>query len=201
MIDLFTHYGTNLLPYDGEVRYFGPILAQANDYLARLLADIPWQHDQVFVQGQLRNTRRKVAWFGDHSFAYTYSGVAHHALPWTPVLNELKTIVQGVGKASFNSCLLNLYADGSEAMSWHSDNEASLGVNTTIASLSLGAERRFLFRHKKTRETVEVFLEQGSLLVMKGETQTHWLHSLPVTAKINKPRVNLTFRTFLYVGE
>jgi alkylated DNA repair dioxygenase AlkB len=199
VIDLFTPYSTNLLPYDGEVRYHGPIAPGPDDYLNALLTDVPWKHDQVLLYGQLRQTRRKVAWYGDRSFAYTYSGVTREALPWSPLLLELKRLTEDRAGHVFNSCLLNHYADGSEGMSWHSDNEASLGVNTSIASLSFGAERRFLLRHKKTRHTVEVVLQHGSLLVMKGETQTHWLHSVPVTVKVSKPRINLTFRTF--VGE
>lgn len=197
MMDLFTDFGSNLLPCDGEVNYYGRIVPAANEYLARLLTEIPWKHDQVSIGGQARLTKRQVAWFGDRHYAYTYSGVTRQAMLWCPLLLELRQIVEEKLDRRFNSCLLNLYADGSEGMAWHSDDEAELGVNTTIASLSLGAERRFLLKHKQTRQLVTVWLEHGSLLVMKGETQTHWLHSLPVTARVNTPRVNLTFRTIL----
>lgn len=197
MIDLFTPYGSNLLPYDGEVNYYGPLLSNPDVYLKALLEKIPWQHDQVFVNGALRNTKRKVAWYGNERYRYTYSGVTREAQPWTAELLELKTLVEEKLGTAFNSCLLNLYSDGSEGMSWHSDDEAALGKNTTIASLSLGAERKFMLKHKTTKETRGIVLQHGSLLVMRGETQTHWLHSVPPSAVILKPRVNLTFRTIV----
>ena len=197
MIDLFTSYESNLLPNDGAVYYYGPVTPGADKYLETLLNEVPWKPDQVFVQGQIRNTRRKVAWYGDRRFAYAYSGVTRQALPWIPALAELKELVEKKCGQSFNSCLLNLYADGTEGMAWHSDDEAALGENTTIASLSLGAERRFLLRHKVTKQTLEVNLQHGSLLVMKGATQTNWLHSIPAAARVLRPRVNLTFRTIV----
>lgn len=197
MMDLFTDYGTNLLPYDGEVNYYGRLLANPNHYFNALLTNIPWKNDRVFVNRELRNTKRKVAWYGNLRYAYTYSGVTRQALPWTEELLELKAAVENKLGTSFNSCLLNLYSDGFEGMAWHSDDEASLGKNTTIASLSLGAERKFMLKHKDTKITTALLLEHGSLLVMKGSTQTHWLHSVPPSAKILHPRINLTFRTII----
>lgn len=197
MIDLFTAYGSNLLPGNGEVNYYGPVLPDADHYLQALLHTIPWQNDQVFVAGELRSTKRKVAWYGNERYRYTYSGVTREALPWTPELLALKAVVETRLSVAFNSCLLNLYSNGAEGMAWHSDDEAALGRNTIIASLSLGAERRFLLRHKTTGETVSVLLQHGSLLVMKGETQTFWRHSIPKSTAIHAPRVNLTFRTIV----
>ena len=99
---------------------------------------------------------------------------------------------------TFNSCLLNLYHSGDEGMAWHSDGEKDLKKNGAIGSLSFGAERKFSFKHKETKETVSIQLEHGSLLVMKGATQTNWLHRLPPTKRINQPRINLTFRTIVF---
>ncbi|MEY4484578.1 MAG: hypothetical protein RL693_2030, partial [Verrucomicrobiota bacterium] len=131
------------------------------------------------------------------NFSYTYSGTTKQALVWTEELRELKVLVEKFSGTSFNSCLLNLYHDGDEGMAWHSDDEKSLGRNTTIASLSFGAERKFCFKHKRTQQTVSLMLESGSLLVMKDATQSYWLHRLPKSAKIKTPRINLTFRTIV----
>ena len=189
----------NVLPNDGTVHYLGMILNQdqANHYLQNLLREVPWKNDEAIIYGKHIITKRKVAWYGDKDFAYTYSNTTRFALPWTKSLFELKTKVETITQQKFNSCLLNLYHDGSEGMTWLSDDEEALGKNTTIASLSLGAERKFSFKHKRTKQTVSLVLENSGLLVMKDETQTHWLHSLPKTTKVMRPRVNLTFRTFL----
>jgi alkylated DNA repair dioxygenase AlkB len=138
-----------------------------------------------------------VAWYGDRDFEYTYSNTTKRALPWTKELLELKAILENRTGEKFNSCLLNLYHNGDEGMAWHSDGEKDLKANGAIASLSFGAERKFSFKHKKTKETVKVILEHGSLLVMKDTTQTYWLHRLPTTKLITTPRVNLTFRTIV----
>lgn len=189
----------NLLPYDGEVIYYGHIMPeeQAWHYYNTLLNDIPWQHDEAIIYGKRYITKRKVAWYGDEKFAYTYSNTTKQALLWTPELLELKTLVEQTCGTKFNSCLLNLYHDGDEGMAWHSDDEKALGKNTVIGSLSLGAVRKFSFKHKKTAEKKEIILDHGSLLVMKGTTQTHWLHRLPKSVKIKHPRINLTFRTIV----
>ncbi len=189
----------NLLPGDGIVNYYGPILTltEANRYTAALLTTIPWKNDEAIIFGKHIITARKVAWYGDRDYSYTYSGTTKQALIWTKELAELKALVEKLSGVTFNSCLLNLYHDGNEGMAWHSDDEKSLGKNTTIASLSFGAERKFCFKHKRTQETVSLNLENGSLLIMKGTCQTHWLHSLPKTKKIQTPRINLTFRTIV----
>ncbi len=140
-------------------------------------------------------TKRKVAWYGDSPFSYTYSNIAKEALPWTPALLRLKQVAQHTTGESFNSCLLNLYHNGEEGMSWHSDDEPMMKKHAPIASISLGAARKFSFKHKATKETVSIWLEHGSLLLMKEEVQSHWLHSLPKTKKVMQPRINLTFRT------
>lgn len=191
---------TNRLPQDGKVLYYGKILSasQADDYFTQLHRDIAWQNDQVLIQGKLIITQRKVAWYGDKPYDYTYSGATKRALRWNPILQELKTLIEQRTGELFNSCLLNLYDDGETGMAWHSDNERMLGKNTTIASFSLGAERKFCFKHKTmAQHAVSIELEHGSLLVMKDETQSYWLHSLPKTKRIHAPRINLTFRTIV----
>lgn len=199
-MDLFsTQNNENLLPYDGDVVYYGQILSlqDSQHYYNNLMESIPWQHDEAIIYGKRIITKRKVAWYGNTNYSYTYSNTTKEALLWTPALAELKTRVEEVCGHTFNSCLLNLYHDGNEGMAWHSDDEKALGLNTVIASLSLGAVRKFSFKHKKTAEKREIILDNGSLLLMQGSTQTHWLHSLPKTVKVQQSRINLTFRTIV----
>lgn len=198
-MDLFENINgklRNLLPYDGVVNYHDIIMSseEARHFLNSLLETIEWKNDEVISFGKRIVTKRKMAWYGDKSFNYTYSKTTKQALPWNDELLSIKKLVEQESGETFNSCLLNLYHDGSEGMGWHSDAEKELKKDGAIASLSLGAERRFSFKHKKTKETISLTLQHGSLIVMKQETQSHWLHSLPPTTKINLPRVNLTFR-------
>ena len=187
----------NILPYDGEVYYHGRVIGldKLSCYTDRLLHNINWKPDEAVIFGKHIFTKRKAAWYGDEAYAYTYSNATKQALAWTGELLILKDLVEQLTATSFNSCLLNLYHHGEEGMAWHSDDEKSLGKDTTIASLSFGAERKFAFKHKNTKQSLSLLLENGSLLVMKGTTQTNWLHSLPKTTKITRPRINLTFRT------
>jgi len=186
----------NLLPYDGTVNYFGQVfdLPLADHYYEVLMHSIEWKNDEAYVMGKHIITKRKVAWYGDESYPYTYSNTTKVALPWTTALLELKKVVEEKTDSIYNSCLLNLYNNGSEGMAYHSDDEKTLAKHSPIASLSFGAERRFLFKHKQTKETITTHLSHGSLLLMKDETQANWLHRLPTTTKILKPRINLTFR-------
>lgn len=189
----------NLLPSDGIVNYYGAIMnhEQANMYLKYLLENIEWKNDEAIIYGKHIITKRKVAWYGDSNFSYTYSNTTKQALTWTKELLALKLFVEELTGDTFNSCLLNLYHNGEEGMAWHSDDEKSLGLNTCIASLSFGAERTFSLKHKATGNIVSQILEHGSLLIMKGSTQSNWLHCLPKTKKVTQPRVNLTFRTII----
>jgi alkylated DNA repair dioxygenase AlkB len=186
----------NYLPKDGTVHYYGKILGQdkVDFYFERLLSTIIWKNDEAVIFGKHIITKRKVAWYGDENFNYTYSKLTKIALPWTEELLNLKNLVEEITGDQFNSCLLNLYHDGSEGMAYHSDAEKDLKKNGTIASVSFGAERKFAFKHKLTKERVDLLLENGSLLTMKNETQTFWLHRLPPTTKVISPRINLTFR-------
>ena len=201
-MNLFPYEPTrNLLPFDGIVNYHGPILTlrEAQDYLEALLTTIPWRNDEVVICGKHIITARKVAWYGNSSYSYTYSGTTKVALPWTKEMRALKRLVEEKAGCLFNSCLCHLYRDGSEGLGWHSDDEKALGKDTVIASLSLGTERKFSFRHKRKSGgyPISIQLENGSLLVMKGTTQTFWQHSVPKAAKITTPRINLTFRTII----
>jgi alkylated DNA repair dioxygenase AlkB len=199
-MDLFnSNLKTNILPYDGEVIYHGKIFSikEANHYTEKLLETIEWKNDEAFIFGKHIITARKVAWYAEKRISYSYSGTTKQALLWTKELLALKKITEALSGATYNSCLLNLYHTGNEGMAYHSDDEKSLESNSGIASLSFGAERKFLFKHKTTKQTVSQILENGSLLEMKGSTQTHWMHRLPTTTKVNTPRINLTFRTMV----
>jgi alkylated DNA repair dioxygenase AlkB len=201
-MDLFSNQideTINYLPQDGTVNYYGKPLtrAQADLYLEKLLTTIQWKNDEAVIFGRHIITKRKVAWYGNDNYNYAYSNINRQALAWTKELLELKALVEKRTGETFNSCLLNLYHNGDEGMAWHSDDEKTLGENSAIASFSFGAERKFSFKHKQTKEVISMMLEHGSLLVMKGTTQTHWLHCLPKSKRITTPRVNLTFRTMI----
>ena len=201
-MDLFSsqiNSSDNLLPKDGIVNYYGKLLTytESNQYYDTLLNTIEWKNDQAIIFGKLILTKRKVAWYGEKEFEYTYSNTTKRALPWTKELLELKLLAEEATGETFNSCLLNLYHSGEEGMAWHSDGEKDLKKNGAIGSMSFGAERKFAFKHKESKEIVSIVLEHGSLLVMKDTTQTNWLHRLPPTKLIKKPRINLTFRTIV----
>jgi len=200
-MDLFSneYREENLLPQDGVVHYYGRIFLpqQANEYLEALLSTIEWRNDEAYIMGKHFITKRKVAWYGDRPYTYSYSNTTKLALPWTEELLVLKAMTEKQSGETYNSCLLNLYHNGEEGMAWHSDGEKDLKKDGAIASLSFGAERKFAFKHKRTKETVALNLEHGSLLIMKGTTQSHWLHRLPPTKRVDQPRVNLTFRTII----
>jgi alkylated DNA repair dioxygenase AlkB len=189
-------YPPNLLPLEGRAYYFGKIFpeTEAEVHFMNLMENVHWQHDEVMIFGKKIVTGRKTAWYGEEEFEYTYSKMTKKARLWIPELLPLKQKVEQVTELEFNSCLLNLYHTGEEGMSWHSDAEAELGREPAIASVSLGAQRKFVLKHKASAEKTEIQLEPGSLLLMAGETQKYWLHSLPKTKKVKEPRINLTFR-------
>ena len=191
---------SNLLHKDGTVNYYRNVLThnEANRYFDLLLQNILWRNDEAVIFGKHIIAKRKVAWYGDSDYLYTYSNTTKQALTWTKELSDLKQRVEEVTGTKFNSCLLNLYHNGDEGIAWHSDDEKPLGENSIISSLSFGAERKFSFKHKHTKQTISVILEHGSLLIMKDATQTNWLHSLSKSKKITRPRINLTFRTIVY---
>lgn len=188
----------NILPYDGEVYYYGKIFKtiESEEIYKKLETHLSWTQDKLKIYGKDIVTKRKVAWHGDEAFEYTYSHQKKVALPWTYELESMIDILQGITGHRFNSCLCNLYHEGSESMSWHADAEKELEPLAPIASLSFGAERRFCFKHNESKEKTELILENGSLLIMQGETQLNWKHSLPKMMKVKKPRINLTFRKY-----
>jgi hypothetical protein len=159
-----------------------------------LLDTIPWKQDEVVMFGKKIMTKRKVAWYADAGITYTYAGVKKLGLQWTDTLLEIKQKVEAITGATYNACLLNLYHEGEEGMGWHRDNEKEIIPESSIASLSFGAVRKFAFKHVITNERLDIELENGSLLDMKGAIQGHWYHALPKTTRIKQLRINLTFR-------
>ncbi|WP_299664581.1 alpha-ketoglutarate-dependent dioxygenase AlkB [uncultured Polaribacter sp.] len=187
----------NILPFDGVTNYHGIVLNknQCDFYYEKFMNTIQWKNDEAIIFGKKIITKRKVAWYGNAEFSYTYSGTTKTASIFTEELLALKEIVEKESGETYNSCLLNLYHSGDEGMAYHSDGEKMLKKNGAIASISLGAARKFSFKHKENKQRIDIVLERGSLLVMKENTQSHWLHRLPPTKKILTPRINLTFRT------
>ena len=192
---------SNLLPFDGDAYYFGQVISalESERLFQRLLTEIDWKHDEVLMFGKRIITARKTAWYADSGLDYTYSGSKKEALPWTDDLTTIKFLVEEKTGVIYNSCLLNLYHHGGEGMGWHSDNERSIQPESPIASVSLGAQRRFSFKHRQTKTALSIALETGSLLVMAGATQTHWLHQIPKTTKVKETRINLTFRQMVVI--
>ena len=185
----------NLLPRDGSVLLVEQALsaADADRLLATLLDGIEWRQEEAVLMGRRVPVPRLTAWYGEAG--YVYSGISHPPRSWTPPLLELKALAERLAGVPFNSGLLNLYRDGRDSVSWHADNEASLGPEPVIASFSLGAVRRFQLRHRQDKDLkVGVDLPHGSCLVMAGATQHRWLHQLPKTAVPVGRRVNLTYR-------
>ncbi len=193
---LFQKDKVNLLPTLGEAYYTAQFLTQQSSlaYFSLLKSQILWEQEQITIAGKTLVLTRMVAWYGDQPFSYTYSGSTKIAHIWTKELQHLKHLVETACQEKYNACLLNFYPDGESGMGWHSDNENSIEPDSSIASLSIGAARKFSFKQKSGNKTLSLVLENGSLLEMRGTTQSHWLHSLPKSKKIREPRINLTFR-------
>lgn len=183
---------------DGGYRHVPGFLATAEaDALLAALVPLPdWQRELVRMFGREYRTPRSTAWYGDSGASYRYSGLTRQPLPWPACLEPLRERLRAELGVPFNSVLANLYRDGSDNLGWHSDDERDLGERPVIASISVGATRRFLLRHRTRRdvETIELELAHGSLLVMHGTTQSHWKHRIPKSVSCTAPRVNLTFR-------
>jgi alkylated DNA repair dioxygenase AlkB len=179
-------------------RDFVPAAERAGMFQA-LLAETHWRETELQMYGRRVKMPRLTCWYGDSNAIYTYSGIRNVPLPWTQTLETLRDDVQRVTGLRFNSVLLNLYSNGNDYMSWHSDDEPELGPAPAIASVSLGAARRFDFRWGNQREraahpTRSIELTDGSLLLMHGETQLKWQHGIPKAPRLNQARINLTFR-------
>jgi alkylated DNA repair dioxygenase AlkB len=183
---------------DADLGYVSDFLSRpAADALLRALRAMPeWRRERLRMFGREVDAPRLTAWYGDPGVAYSYSGTTHVARGWPPLLFPLRARLSRELGVAFNGVLANRYRDGRDSMGWHSDDERELGPRPVIASISLGAQRRFRMRHRtrKDLETLDLPLEHGSLLVMKGQTQRHWRHCLPKTARCSEERINLTFR-------
>lgn len=186
---------------DADVLYLaGLALARPDAQLVeQLIAEIPWRCEEVVMWGRRMPQPRLTAWYGDPGASYAYSGIELHPSPWTPLLFDIKTRIETAVGAAFNSVLLNHYRDHQDSIGFHSDNEPELGEQPVIASLSLGAERTFILKHKtlKRLDPVRLRLASGSLLLMRGDTQRSWRHGVPKESRPCGPRINLTFRTII----
>jgi len=200
MSDLFAPAPTeNLLPYDGIVNDLGLVLDSPKQLYEELYNDLPWQADVVSLFGKTHVTTRQIVWMGEPDISYYYSGHSRQAIAWSAAVFHVKQCVEqqlaDIGiTANFNSCLLNYYPTGSDGMGYHADNEKELGPNPIIAALSLGATRKFVFKHKKTQDKVALHLESGQLIVMSGATQRYWKHTVTKTKTVAAGRISLTFR-------
>ena len=186
--NLYVEYIENFFDFD-----------QSQLYLKHLINDIKWKREKIRMWGREIVTKKRIAWYADEGKSYTYSGSTFHPDQWNELLLEIKKHVEQYIKFQFNSVLLNEYPNGKVGMGWHSDDERELGIDPIIASLSFGANRDFIFKHKtdKRFENIKIHLKSGSLLLMLGSTQHHWKHSLPKRLKVREPRINLTFRKIL----
>jgi alkylated DNA repair dioxygenase AlkB len=172
--------------------FFPP--AQATTIMQALQQSLDWRQEQITLYGKTFNVPRLQAWYGDKNAHYQYSNLSMRPLPWSPVLLELKQKCENASNSRFNSVLANLYRDGQDGMGRHADNETELGQQPVIASLSFGEERNLDFYHNATKDKVRLPLHNGSLLIMSGDTQKNWQHSMAKTKKTLTARINLTFR-------
>lgn len=190
----------NILPRKGEAYYEASFFTKeyADLLFAKLIRQVKWKQESIRLFGRLVLQPRLIAYYGDEKINYSYSGVRHVPNKWIEPISDIKSEVEKKFKVKFNSALINLYRNGSDSMGWHRDNEASLGINPTIVSISFGIERKFQFRQWKEKdEKISVKLEHGSALLMKGETQHYWEHQIPKSKRIIDPRINITFRRII----
>lgn len=195
-MDLFDSPGT-LVPIpieDGALALMArlPLPYPTDEVFRRLRDETPWRQDSIVLFGKQHLQPRLTAWYGDAS--YTYSGLRLDPLPWTPLLAEIRAAVETACGVRFNSVLLNYYRNERDSMGMHSDDEPELGPEPSIASLSYGATRSFVLRHKRNKRTVKLDLHDGSLLLMSGKLQSNWLHGINKSARAIGARLNLTFR-------
>jgi alkylated DNA repair dioxygenase AlkB len=204
MPELFLDPNENLLPYDGKLNNLGIIYDDTSELYTRLLTELPWQSDKVTLFGKTHITTRQIIWMADNGLNYHYAGQSHSAIAWSKSVFHVKQQVEqqlleiGV-EIEFNSCLLNYYPSGTDGMGYHADDEKELGAQPIIAALSLGATRKFVVKHKKTQDKVELYLESGQLIVMSGVTQKFWKHTITKTKTQAEGRISLTFRSTMSV--
>lgn len=187
----------NILPFDGEVflyeNFYNRI--EAGGLFIALQKEIDWKQESIKIFGKEKQLPRLTAWYGDEGKSYTYSGLENIPIPFSGQLITIKEKLESFTKYSFNAALLNFYRTGTDSMGWHSDNEKELGINPVIASLSFGGSRVFQLKHKVDKASkLNITLNTGSLLLMKGSTQHNWLHQVPKTVKPIEARINITFR-------
>ncbi|MEG4070202.1 alpha-ketoglutarate-dependent dioxygenase AlkB [Microcoleus sp. Pol11C2] len=190
-------HGQQLFLPDAEIIMYRDFFNnnESNEIFAELYGTINWKQEVALLFGKQVAIPRLSAWYGDAGKSYTYSKIKMEPNLWTPTLITIKSKIEAIAGTLFNSVLLNLYRDGKDSVAWHSDDESELGENPAIGSLSFGATRRFMLRHKYQKQTkLEIQLTPGSLLLMKGRTQHFWQHQIPKAAKVTEPRINLTFR-------
>jgi alkylated DNA repair dioxygenase AlkB len=189
---------------DADVRLLNGFMdGRSGDLLFKVLrSSIRWRQDTIRIYGKAHPLPRLQQWFGDAGLDYTWSGIHMVPEPWPDELREVKEKVEDVAGERFNTVLLNLYRNGQDTVSWHSDDEKDLGSAPTIASVSLGAERNFVLRHNDPTDldSVTIPLPHGSLLLMAGTTQSKWKHALPRRKSVVGERINLTFRRVLRPG-
>lgn len=172
--------------------------AEADALFGALMATVPWETHRIRMFGKEVDSPRLSCWIGDPGASYVYSHTRFEPRPWPAMLQALRPRIDAAAGVAMNSVLANLYRDGRDAMGWHSDDEPELGTRPVIASLSLGATRRFLLKHRRDPDQrLALELPHGSLLLMSGETQANWRHALPRTARPVAARINLTFRRIL----
>lgn len=188
--------GEPVILQNGEYIYLPNFLDKitANNYLEAFKTNIEWKQESMNMYGKQVMFPRLTAWYGDNDKPYSFSGIKLSPHPWTKELLEIKNLIEPKCEVEFNSVLLNLYRDGNDSISWHTDAEKELGKNPIIASVNFGAERKFQIKHNETQEKHEIILKHGSLLIMKGELQHFWKHQVPKQSGITKERINLTFR-------
>lgn len=167
---------------------------EADMFFDEFSKNIAWKQEEMKMYGKVIKFPRLTSWYGDSDKPYSFSGITLQPNPWTKELQEIKKRIEPLSDVAFNSVLLNLYRDGSDSISWHTDAEKELGKNPVIASVNFGAERTFQLRHIETKERIDIPLTHGSLLIMKGELQHYWHHQIPKSKTVKTPRINLTFR-------
>jgi alkylated DNA repair dioxygenase AlkB len=187
----------NVLSHNGEVFYLKNFfdLDESDLLYKKLLNEIEWKQEPIYIYGKMVMQPRLTAWYGDSGKDILYSGISMQPQPWNSTLLDIKKRIEKILQLQFTSALLNLYRDGNDSLGWHRDNEKELGINPTIASISFGSSRTFFLRnYKNKKEKYAIELEHGSVLLMKKDTQHFWEHSIPKRKKVSKPRINITFR-------
>ena len=181
---------------DADLKYYPNFIPpeQTNAIMNSLQESLDWRQEQITLYGKTFDVPRLQAWYGDEQAGYQYSNLTMHPLPWDPILLELKQKCEKASNSHFNSVLANFYRHGQDGMGRHADNEPELGQQPVIASVSFGAERNLDFYHIQSKHKTRVPLADGSLLVMRGTTQSCWQHAMAKSKKHLEPRINLTFR-------